>query len=72
MVSTPQDTYTIPLKTLYPDVTTNEIGREAFPDLLATYSTSYASSNANRSTNIALAASKINGTVFNAGRRIFI
>ena len=67
MVSTPQDTYTIPLKTLYPNVTTNEIGREAFPDLLATYSTSYASSNANRSTNIALAASKINGTVLMPG-----
>mgnify|MGYP001623161835 FL=1 len=67
MVATPQDTYTIPLKTLYPSVTTNEIGREAFPDLLATYSTSYASSNANRSTNIALAASKINGTVLMPG-----
>lgn len=67
MVSIPQDIYTIPLKTLYPDVTTNEIGREAFPDLLATYSTSYASSNANRSTNIALAASKINGTVLMPG-----
>lgn len=69
MVSTPQDTYTIPLKTLYPNVTTNEIGREAFPDLLATYSTSYASSNANRSTNIALAASKINGTVLMPGEK---
>ena len=67
MVATPQDTYTIPLKTLYPSVTTNEIGREAFPDLLATYSTSYATSNANRSTNIALAASKINGTVLMPG-----
>ena len=67
MVATHQDTYTIPLKTLYPSVTTNEIGREAFPDLLATYSTSYASSNANRSTNIALAASKINGTVLMPG-----
>ena len=42
MVSTPSETYTIPLKTLYPDVTTNEIGTEAFPDKLATYSTSYA------------------------------
>ena len=67
MVATPQDTYTIPLKTLYPSVTTNEIGREAFPDLLATYTTSYATSNANRSTNIALAASKINGTVLMPG-----
>lgn len=67
MISTPNETYTIPLKTLYPDVTTNEIGTEAFPDMLATYSTSYASSNANRSTNIALAASKINGTVLMPG-----
>lgn len=67
MISTPSETYTIPLKTLYPDVTTNEIGTEAFPDMLAIYSTSYASSNANRSTNIALAASKINGTVLMPG-----
>ena len=67
MISAPQETYTIPLKTLYPNVTTNEIGTEAFPDKLATYTTSYASSNANRSTNIALAASKINGTVLMPG-----
>ncbi len=67
LVSTPSETYTIPLKTLYPKVTTNDIGREAFPDLLATYTTSYATSNANRSTNIALAASKINGTVLMPG-----
>ena len=67
MISLPQETYTIPLKVLYPEVTTNEIGREAFPDLLASYTTSYASSNSNRSTNIALAASKINGTVLMPG-----
>ena len=67
MLATASDTYTIPLKTLYPSVTTNDIGREAFPDLLATYTTSYASSNSNRSTNIALAASKINGTVLMPG-----
>ena len=67
MIATPSETYTIPLKTLYPNVSTNDIGREAFPDLLSTYTTSYASSNANRSTNIALAASKINGTVLMPG-----
>ena len=67
MISLPQETYTIPLKVLYPEVTTNEIGREAFPNLLASYTTSYASSNSNRSTNIALAASKINGTVLMPG-----
>lgn len=67
LLSTQSDTYTIPLKTLYPKVTTNDIGSEAFPDLLATYTTSYATSNSNRSTNIALAASKINGTVLMPG-----
>ena len=67
MIATPSETYAIPLKTLYPSVSTNDIGREAFPDLLSTYSTSYASSNVNRSTNIALAASKINGSVLMPG-----
>ena len=67
IVSTNSETYSIPLKTLYPKVTTNDIGMEAFPDLLSSYSTSYASSNANRSTNIALAASKLNGKVLMPG-----
>ena len=67
LLNSENETYTIPLKTLYPNVSTNDIGREAFPDQLATFSTSYASSNANRSTNIALAASKINGKVLMPG-----
>lgn len=58
---------TIPLKTVYPKVTTNMIGREAFPNLLATFSTRYASSNTNRTTNLKLAANKINGTVLLPG-----
>ena len=39
MLNTPSETYTIPLKTLYPNVTTDQIGTEAFPDLLSSYST---------------------------------
>lgn len=62
-----KETYTIKLKTLYPNVTTDSIGAEAFPDLLATYTTNYSSSNANRSNNVALATSKINGTVLMPG-----
>ncbi len=58
---------TIPLKTLYPKVTTNMLGREAFPDLLATFSTKYATSNTNRTTNLKLAANKVNGTVLLPG-----
>lgn len=56
----------IPLKTLYPSVTTNMIGVEAFPDLLATFSTKY-SSNKDRTTNLRLAAHKINGHVLLPG-----
>ena len=67
MLNTPSESYTIPLKTLYPNVSTDDIGTEAFPDRLASFSTSYASSNANRSTNIALAASKLNGKVLMPG-----
>ena len=59
--------YTIPLNILYPKVTTNMIGTEAFPDLLSTYSTNYAASNKNRTTNLILAANKINGTVLMPG-----
>jgi len=62
-----QEEYTIPLKILYPNVTTNMIGTEAFPDLLSSFSTKYAVSNRNRTTNLMLAANKINGTVLMPG-----
>ncbi len=59
--------FTIPLKTLQPNITTNMIGTEAFPDLLSEFSTQYAASNRNRTTNLILAANKINGTVLMPG-----
>ncbi len=62
-----QDEYIIPLQTLYPSVTTNMIGTEAFPDLLSTYSTKYSTSDTDRTTNLKLAAEKINGTVLMPG-----
>ena len=67
MLQEEKDSYTITLKITTPTVTTNQIGTEAFPDLLATYSTKYSTSNVNRSTNISLATSKINGTVIMPG-----
>ena len=57
---------TIPLKVLYPKVTTNDIGMDAFPNKLATFSTHYVS-NPDRTTNLRLAANKINGTVLLPG-----
>lgn len=60
--------YSIPLKVVYPEVTTNMIGTEAFPDLISDFSTNYAASNRNRTTNLILAANKINGTVIMPGQ----
>ena len=57
----------IALKTLYPKVTTNMLGKEAFPNLLAEYKTYYNSSQTNRTTNLRLAAQKINGIVLLPG-----
>lgn len=67
LLNEPQEQCTIALKVLSPSVTTNQIGTEAFPDLLATYSTTFSTSNVNRSTNIRLATQKINGTVIMPG-----
>ena len=58
---------TIALKTLKPNVTTNMIGVEAFPNLLASFSTKYDTSNTNRTTNLRLAANKIDGYVLIPG-----
>ena len=60
---------TIPLKITTPNITTNQIGTEAFPDLLATYTTTFATSNTNRATNIRLATKKINGYVLLPGEQ---
>ena len=67
MLKTYQEEYTIPLKVTYPSVSTNDIGSEAFPDLLSSFRTSFTSSNSNRSTNIRLCSEKINGTVLMPG-----
>lgn len=67
MLEEQKDEYVIPLKVLYPKVTTNMIGREAFPDLLSTYSTKYSTRDRDRTTNLQLAANKINGTVLMPG-----
>lgn len=68
MLSVAQEEYVIPLKVLYPSVTTNMIGMEAFPELLSTFSTRYVASNVGRTTNLKLAAGKVNGTVLLPGQ----
>ncbi len=56
----------IPLKTVYPKVKTNDIGKKAFPNLLGEFSTHYVN-NPSRTTNLKLAVKKINGTVLLPG-----
>lgn len=59
----------IPLKITKPKLTTNQIGTEAFPNLLASYSTTFSTSNGNRTTNIKIASNKINGVVLLPGQQ---
>lgn len=61
------DTCSIPLKFEQPSITVRDLGIEAFPDLLASYSTKYSTSNKNRSTNIRLASEKVDGIVIMPG-----
>lgn len=67
ILSEDKDEYVIPLKITEPDKTVEDLGEEAFPDKLATYSTRYDSSNENRSNNIEISAEKINGTILMPG-----
>lgn len=67
LIAEPKEQYEIPLIITKPTKTTKDIGTEASPDLLATFSTKYQASNKNRTTNLILAANKINGTVLLPG-----
>lgn len=67
MLKEKKEEYKIPLKITKPSVTTDNLGDEAFPDMLATYSTKYSTADSNRSTNIVISANKINGVVLMPG-----
>lgn len=62
-----KEEYIIPLTITKPKVTLNQIGSEAFPDQLATFTTRYDVSDVDRSTNLQIACQKINGKVVLAG-----
>ena len=62
-----KDEYVIPLKITLAKKTIADLGEEAFPDKLSTFTTRYDASNYNRSTNIELATKSINGTVIMPG-----
>ena len=62
-----KDEYVIKLTITEPEITLDEIGTEAFPDQLSTFTTRYDVSDVDRSTNLRLASEKINGTVLKPG-----
>lgn len=62
-----KDEYIFDLKITKADKTIDDLGTEAFPYLISTFSTKYDASNRNRSTNLQIAAEKINGKVLMPG-----
>ena len=62
-----KDEYVIDLIITKPNVTIDQIGTEAFPDQLATFTTRYDASDKDRTTNLVLACQKINGKVIMPG-----
>ncbi len=67
IVQEDKEEYEIPLEITKPDITTDKLGDEAFPEKLSSFSTRYDASNINRSTNIELAVNAINGKVLLPG-----
>ena len=62
-----KEEYEIPLIITEPEITTDEIGTEAFPDLLSSFSTRYDASKTDRTTNLKLAMNKLDGVVVSPG-----
>lgn len=61
------ETVEIPLTVTQPKYTTEQLDKMLFADKLGSQTTGYKSSNANRATNVELAAKKINGYILNPG-----
>lgn len=66
IAATEQEKYEVQLKFTPANVTVNDLGFDAFPDQLATFSTAYVN-NYNRTINLSLASNKINGKVLMPG-----
>ena len=67
LLKTKQDEYSIPLQITYPNTTTSELDIDIFKDSISNFTTKYDISNKDRTTNLELAASKINGIILAPG-----
>lgn len=63
-----KEEYILPLKITEASTKVTDLGEDAFPNLLATYTTYYDASNINRDNNLVLAAKKINGSIVSPGQ----
>lgn len=63
IISEEKEEYVIPLKITIPEITLDDLSKEAFPQILGTFTTTYSASNKNRETNLKLSSEKINGTI---------
>ncbi len=63
----PNEEYSFDLKITKAEITIDDLGTEAFPYLISSFSTNYVASNINRSINLKIAAEKINGKVLMPG-----
>lgn len=64
-----KEEYIVPLRITRPAITTDMLGDDAFPDVLASFSTRFDPGNTNRNTNMDLAAKALDGTVLMPGQR---
>ena len=62
-----KEEYCFDLKITGAEYKVDDLGKEAFPDMISSYSTKYDARNINRSTNLKIAAEKINGKVLMPG-----
>lgn len=67
LLQSEQEEYVIPLERINPDITLSDLNIDIFHDLISSFTTKYDVSNADRTTNLELAASKINGTILSPG-----
>lgn len=67
LLKEPKEEYIIPLKITIANKTINDLGEEAFPDTLGTFTTLYDATNKNRSNNINLSSGKIDDTIILPG-----
>lgn len=67
LIQEDKEEYEIPLKITTPKKKLSDLGEEAFPEQIATFSTIYDASATNRAYNVELATKKINGTVIMPG-----